>query len=56
MQMIDTRIKLFLSDVEDISIGFSSFDFFEKENFAVGQIGYRMDGQGNSLITGHEGS
>jgi len=55
MTPIDS-IKKFLSVTRDISIGFNEINFFNVDNLDEGQIGYRVDTNGNSLVDGKEGN
>jgi hypothetical protein len=50
------KIKSFLQESEDLSIGFSELNFISADNLDDGQIGYGIDPEGNSLITGQPGS
>ncbi len=49
------KIKSFLSDISDISIGYNEINFFNADNLDEGQIGYKVDTNGNSLIEGKDG-
>ena len=48
-------IKKFLDEVPDISLGYSEIIFLRSNELEDGQIGYRVDDKGNSLITGQDG-
>jgi hypothetical protein len=48
-------IKDFLSNTKDISLGYNEINFIIAENLDEGQIGYSVDTNGNSLITGKDG-
>jgi hypothetical protein len=49
------KIGTFLSDIKDISIGFNKINFAKDVDLDDAQIGYRIDTNGNSLITGNDG-
>lgn len=49
------RIKNFLSDVVDISIGYREINFFPQTTLEEEQTGYSVDPDGHSLITGQDG-
>ena len=49
------KIKYFLQEIDDISIGFSEINFFTADNLDKEQVGYSFDPNGNSLITGQSG-
>jgi hypothetical protein len=55
--MISTieKIKLFLNSTISISIGYNEISFLSADMLDEGQVGYRIDPNGNSLITGNEG-
>ncbi len=44
-------VLTFLRSVSDISLGYEEIAFIDPENFDEGQIGYRIDPSGNSLIS-----
>ena len=46
---------MFLSSVQDLSIGYNDISFFEPGNIEDEQIGYRIDPKGESLIGIEEG-
>ncbi len=46
------KIKSFLKDIENISIGYNEMNFTTPDNFDKAQIGYSIDPKGNSLLTG----
>jgi len=48
-------IKKFLDEVTDISLGSSEIIFLRSSELDDGQIGYRVDANGKSLITGQDG-
>jgi hypothetical protein len=54
MTVLD-KIKNFLSDTEDISLGYNEINFAQPDNLDEEQIGYSVDTNGNSLITGSDG-
>jgi hypothetical protein len=49
------KIKDFLSHANDISLGYNEINFFAPNNLDEQQIGYSIDSNGNSLVTGNEG-
>ena len=53
---IPDKIKAFLSEVEDISFGWSEIAFIEPERFAEEQIGFSVDPNGKSLIGNDTGN
>jgi|SRR6185295_2610363 len=54
MTAID-QIKKFLIDIVDISIGYSEINFFPANTLEDEQVGYSVDPNGESLITGQNG-
>jgi hypothetical protein len=50
------KIKSFLSNVNDISIGYAEINFIQPGDLDEGQIGYSVDPDGNSLTASNEGS
>ncbi|HEX6426833.1 MAG TPA: hypothetical protein VF008_04070 [Niastella sp.] len=52
---IPDKIKSFLSDTTDVSLGYNEINFFQPNDLNEEQIGYRIDQIGNSLITGNDG-
>lgn len=49
------KIKNLISELENISIGFSEINFIIPEHLEAEQTGYRVDSEGNSLVTGQPG-
>jgi|AMWB02.1.fsa_nt_gi hypothetical protein len=49
------KIKDFLAEIEDISIGYNNLDFCNPDSLDSFQIGYSVDPNGNSLVTGQFG-
>src|SRR6476619_1827497 len=43
-------IRKFISEIDDISIGYSEINFFKAEDFENAQIGYSISENGKSLI------
>ena len=54
MTILD-KIKNFLADTHDVSLGYSEINFIQPENLDEEQIGYSVDAHNNSLITGNDG-
>lgn len=54
MTILD-KIKIFLSETKDISLGYSEINFIQPDNLDEEQIGYSIDTNGNSLVTGNDG-
>lgn len=52
---IPDKIKKFLSNTTDVSLGYNEINFFQPVDLDEEQIGYRVDPKGNSLITGYDG-
>jgi hypothetical protein len=52
---IPDKIKTFLSDITDLSIGYNEINFIQPENLDENQVGYSKDPDGNSLTTGNDG-
>ena len=48
-------IQKFLSQQEDITLGYSELNFFEPDSLEASQVGYSFDPKGKSLITGKKG-
>jgi hypothetical protein len=55
MQVPNDKILNFLTEVEDVSIGYHEIVFFNADNLEEEQIGYAVDAQGQSLSTGEDG-
>jgi hypothetical protein len=53
--IVPDKIKTFLSENKDVSLGYNEINFFDPENLDEEQIGYRVDMDSNSLITGNKG-
>jgi len=51
---IPDKIKNYLSDADDISLGYNEINFVPLHNISKGQVGYSVDMNGNSLITGND--
>lgn len=49
------RIKQFLNEVPSISLGYTEIAFFSPDKLAKEQIGYSIDDNKKSLVTGREG-
>src|SRR6266513_5104465 len=49
------KIKIFLSEIKDISLGYNEINFIQSENLDEEQVGYSIDTNSNSLITGKDG-
>jgi hypothetical protein len=49
------KIKLFLTNVSDVSLGYNEITFFDPLNLQEEQVGFSFDTEGNSLITGNDG-
>jgi hypothetical protein len=49
------NVRKFLRDNSDVSIGYSEINFFPADRLDEVQIGYSIDTNNNSLITGQEG-
>ncbi len=54
MAILD-KIKSFLSDTTNVSFGYNEINFIQPDNLDEEQIGYTIDSNGNSLITGNDG-
>jgi hypothetical protein len=54
MTILD-KVKMFLTGTNDISLGYSEINFIQADNLDDEQIGYSVDTNGNSLITGNDG-
>jgi hypothetical protein len=52
---IPDKIENFLSDVADVSLGSNEINFIQPYNLDEEQVGYSVDPNGNSLITGNDG-
>src|SRR5262245_31602872 len=48
------KIKNFLWETKNVSIGYSEINFIQPGNLGKEQIGYNIDPNGNSLVTGNE--
>jgi len=53
--MILDKIKQFLTNVSDISLGYNEISFFDPLKLQDEQIGFSSDMEGNTLVTGNEG-
>ena len=53
MKVLD-KIRSFLSNTNDISLGYREINFIQPDNLDDEQIGYSIDPNGNSLITGND--
>lgn len=53
--IIPDKIKVFLANVQDVSLGYREINFFSSKKLMNEQLGYRFDLKGNSLITGKPG-
>ena len=49
------KFKNFILDVENITIEFSSIEFFKFNNLKEGQVGYRFNSIGKSLLGSKKG-
>lgn len=49
------KVRTFLKDTWDISIGYREFTFLTPDNFESGQIGYSVDPDNKTLTTGQPG-
>lgn len=49
------KVRTFLRDNANISIGYNEINFFPADKLDERQIGYSIDTNNNSLITGQEG-
>ncbi|MBX2967674.1 MAG: hypothetical protein KF845_16150 [Cyclobacteriaceae bacterium] len=49
------KIRKFLQDNSEISIGYNEITFFAVDELDEEQVGYSVDDNNNSLITGQEG-
>ncbi len=49
------KIRTFLRDNSEISVGYNEITFFAVDELNEGQVGYSVDDNNNSLITGQEG-
>jgi len=54
MTIIET-IKNLLTEINNISIGYSEINFLTPDTLDDGQVGYSIDSKGNSLLTGEFG-
>jgi hypothetical protein len=52
---IPDKIKNFLSDTRDLSIGDNEINFIQPDDLDKEQVGYSVDPNGNSLVTGNDG-
>lgn len=52
---IPDKVKIFLSGAKDVSLGYNEINFFDPENLLEEQMGYSIDINGNTLITGADG-
>jgi len=52
---IPDKIKSFLLSATDISFGYNEINFIHPDNLHKEQIGYSVDTNGSSLITGNDG-
>jgi len=51
---IPDELLIFLNNVKHVSLGYNEIHFLNARNIEAGQIGYRVDAEGQSLITGEE--
>lgn len=49
------QINRFLGQISDISLGYSEINFASPDQLEEAQLGYSMDLDGNSLISGNDG-
>ena len=49
------KVRAFLRDISGISIGYKEITFFSEDKLDQGQVGYSVDTNNSSLITGQEG-
>ncbi|SFP74365.1 SMI1/KNR4 family protein [Hymenobacter arizonensis] len=54
--VVPQKVKNFLARGPGISLGYNEITFFAPESLEQSQVGYRVDADGNSLITGEEGA
>ncbi len=54
MTILD-KIRNFLSDITNVSLGYNEINFIQPDNLDQEQIGYSIDSNGNSLINGDDG-
>jgi hypothetical protein len=52
---VPDKIKTFLSETKDLSIGYTEINFSKPADLENDQVGYRVDTNGQSLITVNEG-
>lgn len=53
--MILDKIKQFLTQISDISLGYNEINFFAPLKLQDEQIGFSSGTEGNTLVTGNEG-
>lgn len=51
---IPEQLLVFLNEVKQVSLGYNELRFLTPEQLEQGQIGYRVDAEGRSLVTGEE--
>jgi hypothetical protein len=49
------KIRTFLRDNSEVSVGYNELTFFTVDELDEGQVGFSVDDNNNSLITGQEG-
>ena len=49
------KVKKFLSETKDISLGYNEINFVDTDNLDEAQIGYSVDTNSNSLISDNDG-
>ncbi|GAB2454710.1 hypothetical protein GCM10011375_02290 [Hymenobacter qilianensis] len=49
------KIKIFLLEAKDISLGYSEIKFVDYDDLDAAQIGYKVDSKGNNLTSINEG-
>jgi hypothetical protein len=52
---VSEKVKVFLSETPNISLGYRELEFFGTDRLDQEQMGYRFDTKNRSLITGQEG-
>jgi hypothetical protein len=53
--MIPEKIRTFLKSTKSVSLGYNEINFFSPEELDEEQVGYSVDPDGKSLITGKNG-
>jgi hypothetical protein len=49
------KIKQFLTNISDISLGYNEINFFDPLKLRDEQVGFSYNTEGNTLVTGNEG-